>query len=157
MTRTLSFSPFFGTSIGFDRFDDLFDGLAQGIEADEAQPAYDIERHGEDRYTVTLMVPGFSESELNVSVRDNDLTIAGERRGDDEASTRYLYRGIGLGNFRRTFRLADYVVVKAAELKDGLLRIELAREVPEAQKPRKVEIRTKPELKAIENSSRKVA
>lgn len=157
MTRTLSFSPLFGTSVGFDRFDDLFDTLTRAAEADEGQPSYNIERIGEDLYAVTLAVAGFNDAELNVSVRDNDLVVAGERKVQDEAGAHYLHRGIGLRNFRRTFRSADYVVVKSAALKDSLLRIELAREVPEAHKPRRIEIRTKPDLKAIENSSAKVA
>lgn len=157
MTPTLTLSPLFGTSVGFDRFDYLFDTLTRHQEPDDGQPAYNIERHGEDLYTVTLAVPGFDASELNVSVRDNDLIVVGERPETNPAARQYLHRGFGLGPFRRNFRLADYVVVKSADLTNGLLRIELAREVPEAQQSRKIEIRTKPRLEAIESADKKAA
>jgi molecular chaperone IbpA len=157
MTRSISFSPLFGSSIGFDRFDDLFDTLLRTSDETEGQPPYNIERHGDDEYAVTLAVAGFAESELTISVRDNDLMIVGEHHQAENAGARYLFKGIALGNFQRRFRLADYVVVKSAELKDGLLRISLAREIPDGQKPRRIEIRTRPELKAIENAKQKVA
>ena len=157
MTRTISFSPLFGSSIGFDRFDDLFENLLGSSNETEGQPPYNIERDADDEYTVTLAVAGFTDSELNITVRNNELVVAGERKAPESAGAEYLFKGIALRNFQRTFRLADYVVVKAAELKDGLLRISLAREVPEEQKPRQIEIRTKPELKAIEGSGQKVA
>lgn len=154
MTRTFSLSPLFGTTIGFDRFDDLFDTLSRAPSVNDGHPPYNIERENDDRYTITLAVAGFADAELNISLHDNDLVVSGERAGDNGSTAQYLYQGFGLRNFKRTFRLADYVVVKGAELKDGLLRIDLAREVPEAQKPRKIEIRTKPELKAIGNSKK---
>ena len=157
MTRTISLSPLFGSSIGFDRFDDLFDSLLRSPAEAEGQPPYNIERNGDDQYVVTLAVAGFTEAELNITVRDNDLVVSGERKLQDSADARYLFKGIALSNFQRTFRLADYVVVKGAELKDGLLRISLAREVPEEQKPRRIDIRTKPELKAIAGSAQEVA
>jgi molecular chaperone IbpA len=157
MTRTISLSPLFGSSIGFDRFDDLFDTLLRAPAEAEGQPPYNIERNGDDHYVVTLAVAGFAESELTITVRDNDLVVSGERKAQESAEAQYLFKGIALRNFQRTFRLADYVVVKGTELKDGLLRISLAREVPEEQKPRRIEIRTKPDLKAIEGSAQKVA
>jgi len=150
MTRTLSLSPLFGTTVGFDRFDDLLDSLARGTEADDGRPPYNIERVGEDAYVVTLAVAGFAPSELSVSVQDNVLVVTGERKPPETSGSHYLYRGFGVGNFRQTFRLADYVVVRQAALKDGLLRIDLAREVPEAQKPRRIEIRTRPNLEIVQ-------
>ncbi|WP_443749467.1 Hsp20 family protein [Asticcacaulis solisilvae] len=156
MTRSISFSPLFGSSIGFDRFDDLFDTLTRTSDEGEGQPSYNIERHGDDDYTITLAVAGFSESDLAITVQDSTLLISGERK-PHEAKSQYLYKGIGLNDFQRRFRLADYVVVKSAELKDGLLKVSLAREVPDDQKPRRIEIRTRPELKAIEKAPQKVA
>ncbi len=157
MTRSIYFSPLFGNSIGFDRYDDVFDTLLRTSDETEGQPPYNIERNGDDQYTVTLAVAGYAESELNISVRDNDVIVAGERKVPEGAGAHYLFKGIALRNFQCKFRLADYVIVKGAELKDGLLRISLAREVPEEKKPRRIEIRIKPELKAIESSSQKVA
>lgn len=157
MTRSISFSPLFGSTIGFDRFDDLFDTLTRANDAPEGEPPYNIERHGTDDYTVTLAVAGFSDADLNITVHDNTLIVSGERKPSETSQGQYLYRGIALRNFRCSFRLADYVVVKAAELRDGLLKVSLAREVPDDQKPRQIQIRTQPELKAIEGAAKKVA
>lgn len=149
MTPARSFSPLFGSTVGFDRYDDLLDTLTRFNTANDGHPSYDIERSGDD-YTIRLGVAGFSEADLKITVRDNTLVITGERAEAAGAEAQYLHRGIGLRNFERSFRLADYVVVKGAELKHGLLSVHLVREVPEEQKPRKIEIRTNSHLKAIE-------
>lgn len=156
MTPRFSLSPLFGSSVGFDRFDSLFESLARSAEVNEGFPPYNIEREGDDRYAISLAVPGFRPSDLDISVRENELVVTGERKDEPRQDGDYLYRGIALRNFRRTFALADYVVVSGAELKDGLLRINLTREIPEALKPRRIDIRTGPDLKAIA-SPRKAA
>lgn len=155
MTPTRSFSPLFGSTVGFDRYDDLLDTLARFNTANDGHPAYNIERSGDD-YTITLAVAGFGEADLKITVRDNTLVVTGERAEEAGVQAQYLHRGIGLRNFERSFRLADYIVVKDAELKHGLLSVRLVREVPEEQKPRKIEIRTSPRLKTIE-TAKKVA
>lgn len=135
----IDFSPLFRTMIGFDR---LADAMESASRADAGgYPPYNIEVTGEDRYRITMAVAGFREGELDVQVRDNILTVKGQKK-DEESSRKYLHRGIATRGFERQFQLADYVRVAGAELRDGLLNIELVREVPEAMKPRRIEIRS---------------
>lgn len=131
-------SPLFRTAIGFDR---LANALESANRADAGgYPPYNIEATGEDQYQITLAVAGFGADEIDIETKDNLLKVVG-RKNADVADRKYLHRGIANRNFERTYQLADYVRVEGAEMKDGLLHIDLVREVPEAMKPRRIEIR----------------
>jgi molecular chaperone IbpA len=131
-------SPLFRTAIGFDR---LANALESANRADAGgYPPYNIEATGEDQYQITLAVAGFSADEIDIETQDNLLKVVG-RKNADVADRKYLHRGIANRNFERTYQLADYVRVDGADMKDGLLHIDLVREVPEAMKPRRIEIR----------------
>jgi molecular chaperone IbpA len=138
--RTYDFSPYYRSSIGFDRMLDLL-GAPQRPDFDEAWPPNDIERLDEDRYSITMAVAGFAEDEISIMAEPNALLVEG-RRSDDESGRKFLHRGIAQRAFRRQFDLADFVKVTGASLEHGLLRIELQREIPEAMKPRRIEIAT---------------
>ena len=141
--RTLDFSPLYRSVVGFDRLADLLDAATN--EAANGYPPYNIERTGENAYRIDIAVAGFKPAELSIEVKENLLTVQG-RKGVDDQSRRYLHRGLAERNFERRFQLADYVVVAEAQLADGLLSVSLRRELPEALKPRKIEITTaKPE------------
>jgi len=135
---TLDFSPLFRTMIGFDRMANAFES-AYRAEAG-GYPPYNIELVDENRYHITMAVAGFTNGDLDVQVKENILTVAGARNEDDK-ERRYLYRGIATRSFERQFQLANYVRVAGAALQDGLLHIELVREIPEASRPRRIEIR----------------
>jgi len=131
-------SPLFRTAIGFDR---LASTLESANRTDAGgYPPYNIESTGEDQYRITLAVAGFSAGEIDIEAQENLLKIVG-RKNADVADRKYLHRGIANRDFERTYQLADYVRVDGAELKDGLLHVDLVREVPEAMKPRRIEIR----------------
>ena len=130
-------SPLFRTAIGFDR---LASALEMANRADAGgYPPYNIEMTGEDQYRISLAVAGFGADELDIEVKENVLTVSG-KKADDIADRQYLHRGIATRGFQRSYQLADYVRVDSADLKDGLLHIDLVREVPEALKPRRIEI-----------------
>ena len=154
MRNNIDLTPYRRSTVGFDR---LFDMLENSMRVDAADnyPPFDIEREGEDRYRVTLAVAGFRPDELNVEVKENTLTVAGRKTANDEQK-RYLHRGLAERNFERRFQLADHVYVTDAQLADGLLCISLKRELPEAMKPRRIEIKSgsgsQPEL--IEGEAR---
>ncbi len=147
----IDFTPLFRTAIGFDR---LANTLETAYRADAGgYPPYNIEVEGEDRYRITMAVAGFTESELDIEVKENLLRVTGAKR-DDDTQRHFLHRGIATRNFERSFQLADYVRVAGAELRDGLLHVALVREVPEAMKPRRISIRTEAEGKpALEGRS----
>ena len=136
--RGLDFSPYRRSTVGFDR---LFDFLESASRAEQDNyPPFDIEKLGDDSYRITLAVAGFKRDEIEIVAHQNMLTITG-RRGDDRGKDgNFLHMGIATRAFERKFELADFVHVTGADLADGLLRIELAREVPEAMKPRKIDI-----------------
>ncbi|WP_160121955.1 Hsp20 family protein [Rhodovarius lipocyclicus] len=138
--NAVDFSPLFRTAIGFDRLARLVEG-ARGTEA-QSYPPYNIERTGEDSYVLTLAVAGFSESELELEVKGDTLLVAGRPAEQQGAARSYLHRGIAGRAFERRFVLADHLVVKGAELRNGLLHVGLERVVPEALKPRRIEIAT---------------
>lgn len=147
--NAFDFTPLFRTAIGFDR-------LARALEAANradagGYPPYNIELTGEDQYRISLAVAGFSAEEIDIEVKENLLTVSG-RKGGEVADRQYLHRGIATRNFERSYQLADYVRVDGAELKDGLLHIDLVREVPDSMKPRRIEIRGA-EDRLIENKS----
>ena len=137
--RTIDFSPLYRSVVGFDRLADLLD-TAQADSA-AGYPPYNIERTDENAYRVEIAVAGFRSDELEIEVKENLLTVTGRKAANDGART-FLHRGLAERNFERKFQLADYVVVTEAALADGLLSIALKRELPEALKPRRVEIAT---------------
>jgi len=138
--RGCDFSPYRRSTVGFDR---LFDFLESASRPEQDNfPPFDIEKLGDDSYRITLAVAGFRRGEIEIVAHQNMLTITG-RRGDDRGKDgNFLHMGIATRAFERRFELADFVRVTGADLSDGLLRIELAREVPEAMKPRKIDIGT---------------
>lgn len=132
---TLNLSPLFRTAIGFDRLARLMDGAA----VDVAYPPYNIEKTGEDSYALTMAVAGFGPEDIEVTVKENTLLVAGHAGRETEGGE-ILYRGIAGRAFERRFVLADHIVVEGADLANGLLRVELKRVVPEALKPRRIAI-----------------
>jgi len=135
--RTIDFSPLYRSVVGFDRLADLLDSAA--ADGGAGYPPYNIERTDENAYRVEIAVAGFRTDELNIEVKENLLTVTGRKAANDEPR-RFLHRGLAERNFERKFQLADYVVVTEAALADGLLSIALKRELPEALKPRRIEI-----------------
>jgi molecular chaperone IbpA len=151
--RTYDFAPLWRSTIGFDRLFDLFDA-AQRAEGEEHYPPYNIERLSEDSYQISLALAGFSPEEVSVTAEQNVFAIEG--RKTETAARDYLYQGISARHFRRTFNLADYVKVEGASFDNGLLRIKLVREIPEAMKPRRIPITPGASLQ-IENKPAKQA
>ena len=137
MRTTFDFTPLWRSTIGFDHLADLVDASLRQA-TDDNYPPYNIERSSEDHYRITLALAGFAPEDVAVTAEQNTLTIEGKKAGKDERE--YLYQGIAARPFRRIFNLADYVQVKQASFKDGLLTIDLAREIPEAMKPRRIAI-----------------
>lgn len=135
--RAIDFSPLYRSVVGFDRVADLLQTAAS--EAGSGYPPYNIERVDDNAYRVEIAVAGFKPEELNIEVKENLLTVQGRKAANDDAR-RFLHRGLAERNFERRFQLADYVVVTDAQLADGLLSISLKRELPEALKPRRIEI-----------------
>jgi molecular chaperone IbpA len=140
--RTFDLAPLYRSTVGFDR---LFSLLDQGIEgAAPGYPPYNIERTGENAYRVSVAVAGFNEPELSIVAKENTLTIRGEKNAkEEEKRGEVLYQGIAARTFERVFQLADYVQVKGASLENGLLHVDLVREIPEAKKPRSIPINGK--------------
>jgi len=140
--RAFDIAPLLRSSVGFDNVNRLFDFASRLDEASLSYPPYNIEKHGEDAYRITMAVAGFRPEELDVTVKENSLTISGkgaETQANDAGVT-YLHRGIARRAFERRFELADTVKVVGARFADGLLHIDLKREIPEAKKPRQVQI-----------------
>ena len=137
--RTIDFSPLYRSVVGFDRLANLLETAAADSVA--GYPPYNIERTDENAYRVEIAVAGFKPEELDIQVKENRLTVTGRKAANAETRT-FLHRGLAERNFERRFQLADYVVVTDANLADGLLSISLKRELPEALKPRRIEIST---------------
>ena len=135
--RTVDFSPLYRSVVGFDRLAALLDAAAAG-EAN-GYPPYNIETVGQDAYRIEMALAGFRPEDLAIEVKENVLTVQGRKAANDD-TRKFLHRGLAARNFERRFQLADYVVVTDAQLSDGLLAISLKRELPEAMKPRKIEI-----------------
>jgi molecular chaperone IbpA len=137
--RTFDLTPFYRSTVGFDRLFGLLDSVADGTA--QTYPPYNIERTGENAYRITMAVAGFGEGELSIEAKENTLAVKGEKKTETEEKDReFLYRGIGARTFERRFQLADHVEVKSASLENGLLHVDLVREVPEAMKPRSIAI-----------------
>jgi molecular chaperone IbpA len=134
-------TPLYRSSVGFDRFVNLMDGLASHDTDGTGYPPYNIERVADDNYRISMAIAGFSKADINIEVKENTLTIKGESSQEKE-DVQYLHRGLANRAFERRFQLADHVHVNGADLNDGMLFIDLVREVPEAMKPRTIAIGT---------------
>lgn len=156
---TFDFSPLFRTAVGFDRMSQLADRAMRMDEQASAYPPYNIEKLSDDDYRITMAVAGFTEADLDITVHEHALIVKAKKEKTDEqtaANTTYLHRGIATRSFERRFQLADYIHVTDAKLENGLLHVDLLREVPEALKPRKIEIKKtkgKSKPRVIENQA----
>ena len=147
--RHMDFAPLFRSTIGFDRLVQMLDA-ASGLDNDNGYPPYNIERTGDNAYRITLAVAGFGPDELKVDVKENVLSVKGEKK-PDTAERAYLHRGIAARSFERRFQLAEHVEVRNADLENGVLSVDLVRNLPERMKPRTIAIGTGPAgPKAIE-------
>src|SRR5262244_3283194 len=152
MRTTLDLSPLFRSTIGFDRMSRLLDAATRLDESALSYPPYNIEVLGEDAYRITMAVAGFGENDINITAQENSLVITGKTaKGDEER--KFLYRGIAGRAFERRFELADHIRVSGARLTNGLLNVDLVREVPEAMKPRSIKIGNGGESKVIEGKA----
>ena len=143
--RTFDLAPLYRSTVGFDRLFSMMDAF----ESAPGYPPYNIERTGENDYRITVAVAGFGEKDLSIEAKENALTIKGAKQDKDEQASEVLYQGIAARAFERVFQLADYVQVKSARLENGLLHVDLVRELPEAKKPRQIPIgnsHTKPQV-----------
>ncbi len=147
--RTFDLSPLYRSTVGFDRLFNLIDGGA-GFDTSTGYPPYNIERVDEDGYEITIAIAGFAEDDIAIEVKENALTITG-KQSQDVAERNFLHQGIATRTFERRFQLADHVEVKGAKLENGLLTIELERVIPEALKPRRIEIKGGKGANVIEN------
>ncbi|WP_428153073.1 Hsp20 family protein [Brevundimonas sp.] len=139
--RTYDFTPLYRSAVGFDRLANLLESASRTTSQDTGYPPYNIETTGENAYRIEIAVAGFGPDELNIEVKENLLTVTGRKTANDDAAQKtYLHRGLAERDFERRFQLADYVVVTDANLVNGLLSISLKRELPEALKPRRIEI-----------------
>ncbi|KQQ59911.1 Hsp20 family protein [Pseudomonas syringae] len=149
MATHLSLAPLFRQSVGFDRFNDLFESALRS-EAGNAYPPHNVEKHGDNEYRIVIAAAGLTEQDMDIQVENGVLTVAGGKR-ESEKEVTYLHQGIAQRAFRLSFRLADHIEVQGAALNNGLLSIELQRIVPEEAKPRRIEIggSSKPDLKTV--------
>ncbi|WP_415721108.1 small heat shock chaperone IbpA [Photobacterium ganghwense] len=144
--RTLDFTPLYRSAIGFDR---LFNQMEQNLNnSNGGYPPYNIEQRGDNQYRITMAVAGFAESQLDITQHENKLIVRGTRPESEHDERQYLYQGIAERDFERKFQLADYVKVIGANMANGLLHIDLEREIPEEQKPRKITINGTPLLES---------
>ncbi|RYZ02449.1 MAG: Hsp20 family protein [Alphaproteobacteria bacterium] len=153
---TFDFSPLYRTVVGFDRLASMIDTAAR-LDGAQGYPPYNIEQSIEDEnaYAIELAVAGFAESDLDLEVKEGQLIVIGKKDGND-TNRKFLHRGVAERGFIRRFQLADHVVVTGAVLKNGLLRIELKRELPEAMKPRKIAIGDAASTQVIDGSHTKI-
>ncbi|WP_084420919.1 Hsp20 family protein [Henriciella litoralis] len=149
---TIDLTPLYRTMVGFDRMASLIDSASR-LDGAQGYPPYNIERVADDAFAIEIAVAGFSEDDLEIETNENLLTVAGKKSASEDGEARqFLHRGIAERGFLRRFQLADHVIVTGASLQNGLLRVDLLRELPEAKKPRKIEIgttakgKTKPKL-----------
>ena len=150
----LDFTPYRRTTVGFDKLFDLLENQVRNNSGDN-YPPFNIERRGEDNYRITLAIAGFRPEDLDITAQQNLLVIQGRKREDDDVQGEMLHLGIANRGFERRFELADYVRVERADLADGLLAIDLVREVPEAMKPKKISVNGQATLKAVSSGSDK--
>ena len=152
--RSIDLTPLMRATIGFDRMMNLLDAQTRADQGD-GFPPYNIEKIGGDDYRIIMAVAGFGEDDLDVTVKENSLVIKGKKAEPEAKDTKYLYRGIATRAFERRFELADHIKVTGARLVNGLLLLDLVREIPEAMKPRTIGIQTsgKAKRKAIERAA----
>jgi molecular chaperone IbpA len=153
MTTTFSLTPLLRSTVGFDRFNELFESLRDTEDMSNSYPPYNIEKHGEDRYGITMAVAGFTEKDLTITVERDRIVVSGRTAAQTEGKIDYLYRGIASRPFERVFRLDNHMKVISAEMQHGLLRIALQREIPEEQKPRTIPINVASDTKVLENAT----
>jgi molecular chaperone IbpA len=154
--RSIDLSPLFRATVGFDRMMNMVDAASRLDESALSYPPYNIEKTGEDAYRIAMAVAGFAEEDLDITVKESSLTITGRKtKADDEAKGKFLHRGIANRAFERRFDLADHIKVTGAGLENGLLFIDLVREIPEAMKPRAIKIgsRAPKAAKVIDNKA----
>jgi len=149
--RTFDLSPLFSTTVGFDRMARMLDQMSS--EGAPTYPPYNIEKTAEDAYRVTMAVAGFGEDNLSLEVKENVLTVSGSLDKDKEGTKTFLHRGIATRAFERRFNLADHIKVTGATLENGLLHVDLVREVPEALKPRQIKISTSGQKKITQKAA----
>ena len=154
--RHFDLAPLYRNTVGFDRLFSMLDQMV-GVDAAPTYPPYNIERTGENAYRISVAVAGFTDQDLQIEVKENALTVRGERKQSDERKADVLYQGIAARTFERRFQLADGVRVTGAALENGLLHVDLVREVPEAKKPRQIQITTRTAAPAIEAETKKAA
>ena len=142
--RTYDFTPLFRSSVGFDRWSDLLDAASRADESAAGYPPYNIEKTGDDKYRIMMAVAGFGANDVEITAQDNLLVVSGNLDEPREGATTYLYRGIATRAFERRFSLADHVKVVGATLVDGVLQVDLERELPETMKPRRIAVESKP-------------
>lgn len=147
--RNLDLAPLWRSSIGFDRVFDLLEEAGRWAGEDNNYPPYNIERTAEDQYQISLALAGFARDEITITAEQNVLTVEGSKA--DKGERQYLYKGISARPFRRVFSLAEYVEVRGASFEDGLLKITLIRELPEAMKPRQIAINQSGQTRTIEH------
>jgi len=151
--RTFDLAPLFRSTVGFDRFASLLDAATRLDEQTSAYPPYNIEKTGDSTYRITMAVAGFGASDINLTAQANSLLVTGKAQRDETAG-QFLHRGIAGRAFERRFELADHIKVTGASLENGLLHIDLVREVPEAMKPRSIQIQTAaPQPKVIDQKA----
>ena len=137
--RQYDLAPLYRNTVGFDRLFSMLDNLG-GVESAPSYPPYNIERTGENAYRISIAVAGFTQDDLAIEAKENALSVKGEKKPGQDKQAEVLYQGIAARSFERRFQLADYVHVTGASLENGLLHIDLVREIPEAKKPRQIAI-----------------
>ena len=153
--RSFDLTPFYRSTVGFDRLFSLLDQAAG--DGGNGYPPYNIERTGENDFRITVAVSGFSQNDISIVAKENTLTIKGEKVANENSQNEVLYRGIASRAFERSFQLADFVQVKNASLENGLLHVDLVREIPEAAKPRQIPISNGPAPKPVTTDGKQAA
>ncbi len=153
--RQIDLSPLFRATVGFDRMMNLIDSASRLDDGTPSYPPYNIEKTGEDAYRISMAVAGFGDEDLDVTVKESSLVVTGKKDKAEGQEVSYLHRGIATRAFERRFDLADHIKVAGARLENGMLAIDLVREIPEAMKPRsiKIENRADPAPKVLENEA----
>ena len=147
--RTYDFTPLYRSTVGFDHFADMLDRILTKDVTSNSYPPFNIEKTSDETYRISIAAAGFSESELDIEVKENNLMVSGRKKADETGSV-FLHRGIAQRSFDKKFQLADHVIVTGANYVDGMLNIEMKRELPEAYKPRKIHIANSAQSVAIE-------
>lgn len=137
--HAIDFSPLFRSTVGFDRMQRLFEAASRAEESNASYPPYNIEARGDNAYRITMAVAGFTADDIDLTAKDNTLVVSAKSRAEGDEKT-YLHRGLAARAFERRFELAEFIKVAGASLENGLLHVDLVREVPEERKPRKIEI-----------------